>query len=751
MDSRAGAFGGDRAAPLLKTKLESPEHPPLVLREDLLEAVTQGVAGPLTLIYGPAGSGKTMLAAQWRAMSSGPPAVWLALEPDDNDPVRFWTYLIEAIGSALPHGFGEGALAMLRAPGAATIAPAVASIVNELAGLTDPVVVVFDDYHAIDDARIHAGMATLIERAPRALRVVISSRVEPPLGVASLRARGRLTEIDAARLRFSRAEAAALLNEVHGLGVDDEIVARLHERTEGWAAGLYLAVLSLRGRADVEAFVSSFAGSDRRVVDFLSDEVLAGRPEDELRFLLWTSVLDRFCAPLCDAVLGVEGSRAMLDRLERTNYFLIPLDPSHDWYRYHHLFAELLRHELRRREPASVPELHARAGRWLLGADLIAEAIGQLTAAGELGEVADLITTHWLAFANAGERATVSRWLDALPRGHVLGDGRLCLTAARNAALAGAGEEVLAWLELAERAPAHNPKDDPWLAEQAKVFRSTAWQQLGDMRLSGELAADLGPLDGSSFWHALAADNLGTVAYWSEDNPRAAALLESALALNRDEIAMVSVNALGLLACVAAEGADWRGCAARLEAASDLVATHGLEEYPQSSLVHLARARLLRHQRRPVEARGELERSLGLARRGIGRVESAYVLVALADLLLETGDRRSARESVLEARDLLAACPEPGTRVPRLLAEVEARLRLVVRDAGPRRVVTDALTAREQAVLTLLPGGLSAREIGAELGISRDTVKTHTKSIYRKLGVSDRRDAVRLARELDLL
>jgi ATP/maltotriose-dependent transcriptional regulator MalT len=751
MKSSAEVAATDLVAPLLKTKLEVPGCPRLVVRENLIEALSEGVSLPLTLVYGPAGSGKTMLVAQWLASAREElPVAWLSLDAADNDPARFWIYVIAALRSVLP-GFGEAALAMLRAPSTALVDDALLELSNELVEVAGQSALVLDDYHAIEDEQIHHGMTSLLEHLPNTLRIVITSRVEPPLGIGTLRARGQLTEIDAARLRFSRSEAESLLNDVHGLGLPAEVVGRLHERTEGWAAGLYLAVMSMRGREDVGTFMESFTGSDRRVVDYLGAEVLAEQPDEEVAFLLHTGVLDRFCAPLCDAVTGARDARAMLDRIERSNYFLIPLDPSHDWYRYHHLFGELLRHELQRRAPESVADLHRRAGRWLLDAGLVSEAIGHLTAAGELDEVSELISTNWLSFVNEGQRATVARWLEALPQDHVLSDGRLCLAQARTALTVGNRGEILPWLDLAEKAPRYNPNEDAWRGEQVTAFRATAWELLGDMRKSEQLARRLGPLDGSSFWHALAAYNLGAAARWLDDDAQAAKLFDAALGLNRDQIAMVSLAALGQLALIAADGGDWRACAAHIEAAFDLVRARGLEEYLECSLAHVARGRLLHHDRRLSEARSELERAAALARRGVGLVELAYVLVTLAELLRELGDRRAARELVLEARELLASAPEPGTLVPRLLARAESGLRLVRHVSGARSVVTDELTPREQAVLLLLPSGLSAKEIGGELGISRDTIKTHTKSIYRKLGASSRRDAVARARELDLL
>jgi LuxR family maltose regulon positive regulatory protein len=398
-----------------------------------------------------------------------------------------------------------------------------------------------------------------------------------------------------------------------------------------------------------------------------------------------------------------------------------------------------------------VEELHRRAGRWFLDAGLVPDAIGYLTAAGELDQVSELILTNWLPFTNVGQRATVARWLEALPQDHVLSDGRLCIAQARTALTVGNRDEILPWLDLAEKAPRYNPDSDAWLGEQVIVFRATAWELLGDMRKCEQLARRLAPLDGSSFWHALAACNLGSAAHWLDDDAQAVELFDAALMLNHDEVAMISLAALGELALVAADSGDWRACAARIEAAFDLVRAQGLEEYWQCSLAHLARARLLLHGRRASEARSELERAAALARRGVGLVELAYVLVTLAELLSELGDRTAARELVLEAREVLSNAPEPGTLVPRLVAQAESRLRLVRHASGGRSVVTDELTPREQAVLLLLPSGLSAREIGSELGVSHETIKTHTKSIYRKLGASSRRDAVARARELGLL
>ena len=710
---------------------------------------------PLTVIRGPAGSGKSLLMAQWRLAALRERKVaWLSLDEGDNEPVRFWSYVIAALRSVLPE-FGEGPLALLRAPGVDLMDEAIPALINELLETPSETVLLLDDYHVIQHEAIHAGMGFLLEHVPGNHRFVIASRSEPPLPLARLRARGSLSEIDPEQLGFSEPEAEYLLNEVHQLGLAVETVSRLHQRTEGWAAGLYLAALSLRDRRDADELIAGFSGGDRRIVDYLAGEVLNQQPDAVLRFLLCTSVLEQFCAPLCDAVTGAGDARKMLDRVERSNYFLIPLDPRREWYRYHHLFAELLRHELERTEPGSSVELRRRAGRWLADAGMISEAIPHVVAAGDLDQAADLIAAHGAAFATGergtGRALTVAEWFDALPAEYVAADARLCVGRAGVGLALGRHDEILPWLDRAEQAPNHGLEREPTFALRATVRRAAAWRLLGDVRLSRELAEQVTPLDGSSRDHALAADVLGATARWLGDDAAAVDFFTRAGQLGRERDPATAVAAYGQLALIAADHNDWRTCDVNIKTAFDLIAESELQEYWMGSFAHLANGRLLGEQRKTSEAQAELTRAVTLARRGVGVVEMAYVLITVAEARRELGDHRSAIQLVREARELSAQAPDPGTLVPRLLDKAERSLRLVSEPQGSRLVIVEELTAREAAVLSLLPTGLSAREIGQELGVSRNTVKTHSKNLYRKLGATGRREAVARGRELGLL
>ena len=340
--------------PLLATKLHVPRpRTHLVPRAHLVRQLQQGMARPLTLVSAPAGFGKTTLLAQWLVESGLPvaPVAWLSLETEDNDPTRFLSYLIAAL-QTLDAQVGTIALALLRTPQPAPPEAVLTLLTNDLIERGEgDIVLVLDDYHVITTESIQRGMTFLLEHLPPRLHLIVATRADPPLPLARLRARGLLTEVRTADLRFGGAEVGAFLQAVMGLNLEASAIATLERHTEGWIAGLQLAALSLQGRTDVSAFLAAFSGSHRYVLDYLSDEVLARQPEQVQQFLLHTCLLERLSGPRCDAVTAQEGSQAMLEALERANLFVVALDDERRWYRYHHLFAEVLRSHLQQAEP----------------------------------------------------------------------------------------------------------------------------------------------------------------------------------------------------------------------------------------------------------------------------------------------------------------------------------------------------------------------------------------------------------------
>ncbi len=405
------------AIPLLETKLYVPKlRPSLVVRPRLHEHLSRGAKSKLTLISAPAGFGKTTLLAEW--LAAAPPgersAAWLSLDQADNQLALFWTYLITALQTVAP-GVGASALSLLQAPQPPPIETVLAPVLNELGAMHNDIVLVLDDYHMVEASDIHNGMTFLLEHLPPRLHLVITTRADPALPLGRLRAGGDLAEIRAVDLRFTPDEAVAYLNEAMGLDLGASEVAALEARTEGWIAALQLAALSMQGRNDTAGFIEGFAGDDRYIVDYLVEEVLQRQPEPVRSFLLQTSILDRLSGPLCDAVTGQGGGKAMLEALDRGNLFLVPLDDRRRWYRYHHLFADVLRARLLDGQPDRVPDLHRRASAWYEQEGEPSEAIRHALTAQDFERAAYLVELAIPAMRQARQEATARRWLEALP------------------------------------------------------------------------------------------------------------------------------------------------------------------------------------------------------------------------------------------------------------------------------------------------------------------------------------------------
>ena len=447
VESPVTAPGSDA---LLATKLHMPgPRRGQVLRPRLTARLDEGLARGLVLASAPAGYGKTVLLADW-ARHGEHPVAWLSLDAGDNDPARFWHHAVAALDRARP-GTAERVAPLLGPPAPSSFQGLVTALINDLAG--EKALLVLDDYHLISARQVHESLAFLVEHRPAGICVVLASRSDPPLPLARLRARNQLTEIRAAELRFTPAEAGELLQHAAS-ALPDASVAALAARTEGWAAGLQLAALSLRGQDDAAAFVAAFTGSHRYVLDYLAEEVLEGQDEQLRRFLLETSVLERLSGPLCDAVTGRAGSQALLEQAERAGLFVIPLDEVRGWWRYHHLFADLLRARLQQEQPGRLAQLHRNAAAWCQEHGLADEAIGHTAAAGEMLWAARIIEQHFdLVHRIRGEAATIDRWLSVLPADVVRSRPRLLLAQAHVAGDSGHPEVMEPLLDAAECAP----------------------------------------------------------------------------------------------------------------------------------------------------------------------------------------------------------------------------------------------------------------------------------------------------------
>jgi LuxR family transcriptional regulator, maltose regulon positive regulatory protein len=743
-------------AVLAATKLHIPTvRPGLVARRELVDGLVGGGARKLTLIGAPPGYGKTTLLAEWHSSPREERAfAWLSLDEGDNDPARFWTGVIDALRT-VKRDFGEVALGALEARGIDLVDTALPLLVNELTDLPRGVVIVLDDYQFVREADVHRSVSFLLEHLPETLHVALATRVDPALPLARMRARGELKEIRARELRLSDHEAAELLRSAVGGELGAAAVAQLQERTEGWAAGLYLAALSLRGREDAREFIDTFAGDDRHVVDYLSAEVLEGQPAELRDFLLRTSVLDRLSGPLCDAVLGTERSDRVLEQIESENLFLVSLDTTRTWYRYHHLFGELLLHELELSEPGAVEDLHRRAADWYRAEGSVPEAIRHATAARDYDGARELIARNWNDFFNEGRLGTVSQWLDAIPEPMVNADPRLGVAAAWLALDRGRLEEARRSIQVASDAsgPDAAVEGPDSVAADIEVLRAVHGFKVGELSKAITAASrvlEITSEETDSFPRTVAHLIAGVTRYWSSELEDAVSALDEAARLAREGGNDLGHSyALGYLGLIAADEGEIEEADRLGSAATGLSEAPGFVEHFVPMIGHLARGRAAKLGGRLDDAERAIVRAEELSRRGGGRLEIASSLVALAEVRQLQGDSEAAGALLDRARLVLDRCPEPGTLLGALEA-AERGLRAARRDAatGPAR---EELTDRELAVLRLLDSSLSRREIADALYVTPNTVKTHIRGIYRKLDASTREEAVGRARESGLL
>ena len=463
---------------LLQTKLYTPQLPAtIVARTRLVELLDEGMhqSHKLALISAPAGFGKTTLVIEW-TQNSDQPIAWLTLDKGDNDPARFWVYFIAAL-QTIYEGIGDTTLTALHSHRPPPIETLLADIINEIAIISDPspknsvpgFSIVLDDFHVITNHQITETLTFLLDNLPPQMRLVVSCRADPNLPLARLRSRGQLTEIRAVDLRFTPDEAAAFLNDGMGLGLSAAEITALDKRVEGWIAGLQMAALSMRGRKDVSGFIKSFSGSHRFVLDYLVEEVLDQQSSDIQEFLLRTSILERMTAPLCNAVTDRDDGQSILAQLEQANLFLIPLDDQRRWYRYHHLFADLLRSRVEQAQPDLVLALHCRASEWYENEEFVEEAVVHAIAGKAYARAATLVEQNAMQMIIDGKHPTVSRWLEALPDELVRARPWLCVYHAWIRYWSGLREQVEECLQNAEQALASAPLPSGGLKQSAKV------------------------------------------------------------------------------------------------------------------------------------------------------------------------------------------------------------------------------------------------------------------------------------------
>ena len=717
-------------------------------------ALVSGGGTRLTLVDAPPGSGKTSLLSQWHAdPREGRPFAWVSLDGGDNDPVRFWDGVIAALRTVVPDA-GADAQTALHSPGTTVSDHVLPLLVNELAALAEPLVLVLDDYHAISNEALHDGVALLIERLPATVHLVISTRSDPALPLGRLRARAQLTEIRIGELRFNRDEAERFLNGVLGLELEAHDVARLQERTEGWVAGLQLAGLSLRGREDRAAFIESFAGDDRQIVDYLGFEVLDDQSQTVRDFLLRTSILDRLSGPLCAHVAETDDAAQLLAELEHANLFVVALDSKRAWYRYHQLFAELLRHELAQAHPDLIPILHRRAAEWYANEGAIHEAIEHATAASDFAYAIELITVHWYEFLQRGRLETVAGWIDGLPATTVTNEPNLCLTKAWLGVNMGRLDEVDRWLGLAERLAAERPDAGqlPPLESGIASLRAIHRYMGGNVGA----AVDAGR-------HALDLERGGPASPWRPSDARCSAWPCTGGATpttrsqhSRRPLASPARTATTSPRCTHLAGLRRLSTSAATSRPRSTT-RHGDRDCrrarPRRALGGFAVRRRTGPGARPPRPRGRgrrgdrTRRRAGQSRRGPGR-----------DRLRARGPRRSPARAGNERRSTGATPARAGggrrlrrRRDPRRADDAPRAPPAAEPQAAPTSGTAEPLSDAELAVLRLLRSDLSQREIGAELFVSRNTVKTHARNIYRKLAVATRADAVSRARQLELL
>jgi LuxR family maltose regulon positive regulatory protein len=746
-DARARPGGNAPAFELLEAKLAAPKlREELVCRTALVDRLTSSGARIVSVVA-PAGYGKTTVLTQW-SLRDARAGAWLSIDRRDNDPVVLLTYIAAALDRV--EAIEPAVYEAIAAAGASIWTSALPRLGAAVAATREPFVLVLDDVDELRDRDCLDALAVLAGHVPEGSQLVLAGRGQARVRLPRLRVAGQLLEIGTDELALSHQEAHALLTRA-GVELSPSEAGELNERAEGWAAGLYLAALSLGGSGD-RARLADFAGDDRFVIDYLRSEHLAGLSRKVLQFLTRTSVLEQMSGPLCDALLDRTDSAQALEALERANLFVVPLEGHRGWYRYHHLFRDMLRTELERREQGQVGDLNRRAASWYAEHGDLDSAIHHASAAGDVDEVARLVTEATFPTYRSGRVATVERWLEAFDAAELLERYPAVATfGAYVHALRGRPHAAERWADALERStfPEPMPDGSASVGAWAATVRALLCRDGVDrMREDAEHAlAELAP---ASPWRPPAALLAGVATLLQGDVERA----ESMLAAAADLAASFGGRYAGVVACaelalLALQRGDVAEAERHVAAGTAFVDDVSFVEYAPTALLLAARARLEARHGRGARARADLV----LAQRLRPQLTTALSWFAvqtrleLARAHLALADPAGARALQLEARDVLRARPGLGC----LDADAQELGRQISAVADPAAGWASTLTAAELRLLPLLTTHLSFREIAERLFVSRNTVKTQAISVYRKLDASSRSEAIARAVELGLV
>ncbi len=734
---------------LLASKVRLPPvRPGTVPRPCLIERLRGDGRPPIVSVVAPPGYGKTTLLAQW-AERNGQPFAWVSVDEADNDPKVLLSYVAEALDAVEP--LGERVFDALASTGSSVSGSVVPRLSSAFSSMTSPVALVLDDVHLLRNLECRSALSVLADHVPPGSRLALAGRLAPPLRIARLRAEGKLLEIGPGDLSLTPEEASSLLHNVRlALGPDE--VAELHRRTEGWPAALYLAALCLREGSSFDHAALSFGGDDRIVSEYVESEFFARISRPQRAFLTRTAVLERMCGSLCDATLGLHESAATLADMARSNLLLVPLDRRGEWYRYHRLFRDMLLAELRRREPDLIPVLHRRAAQWCEDNGEPDGALEHRMQAGDTDAVANLAGVLAFPAYQHGRVATVERWFGWLEdRGAMESRPSVVVMAAMVAAMTGKPAAAERWATIAERADAAvSPPDgstttEPWLALLRALLCRGGPDQ---MRADAELAART--MAAGSFFQAAATFFLATAHLMAGDRDRANILFEDQVAQGRVVGAMIGpCMALAERALLAIGQGAWDHAGRYLSQARSLAAEAHLEEYPPVALMHAAAAQVALHHGDLAKVRAELTCAQRM------RPDLTYALphlaiqvrIELARCHLALRDAAAVRTLLHEAHEILRRRPNLGVFVQQV-EDLRAELARVKGNSAPG---ASALTAAELRLLPLLSTHMSLPEIAEAMFLSRNTIRSQAYSVYRKLDVSSRSQAVTQARTLGLL